>query len=699
MAHVRGRGFLMAALLVPVILVATASCASGPGSAVGAEAGTAADGAGGDGFGGGRFTEIAAEPQSPRDGSTVTMLPLRIVMELDEPSRSAYTLALYTDPERPEESRVHTADALSVEDLSEPGVRIPDEILVDGTRYYYRLEGGTEAVSELFSFSLALSMEVPDVLGPSDGTVTFDRTPLLRVAGTGRFEFELQALDPDSGEPRAGSGRSRRFTGGGETPVPEPLDFGSARRWRVRRPGENGPAGPWSEWRSFRVFRDFTVEPVSPGYGLPSISLRPYVAVTPVPGAAEYRFELYRLPVDAPASLPAGQALLELSTADAHFTVGEVPGPESLVEGASYAYRVRPANDSGDRLDWFGPFAFRGGATGVEMQAVLRPGEVAEFSLGGDQASPGGWEAPFAVRLTRPFAMAERETTNRDFARVLNWALASGRARVAGERIVAVPDPGSGEEQAGGADPVVLLYLEDLLVGRQFGLTIAPDPPRLEPLAGREDHPVVGVTWHGAIAFANYYSILSGRPPVYDLETGAWDRDAAGYRLPTEAEWAYAAGGAGDLAFPWGGPLLRNRANYFRSGDPFEAPTPPFTGAGGPTTPAGFYDGSNRGGYATRSNASAEGVYDLVGNVWEWCYDWYARDPGTSEDQQLLVDPAGPEEPERDQFGVVHRVVRGTGWNTRVEAVRLRNRGRFDPGEGSYATGFRLIEPLSGSGP
>ncbi|MFW5785737.1 MAG: formylglycine-generating enzyme family protein, partial [bacterium] len=222
---------------------------------------------------------------------------------------------------------------------------------------------------------------------------------------------------------------------------------------------------------------------------------------------------------------------------------------------------------------------------------------------------------------------------------------------------------------------------------------------RLAVVEAREDHPVVGVTWYGAIAFAAYYSVLTGASPVYDLDVGSWDTDRAGYRLPTEAEWEYAATAGGDSAYPWGQSLSPARANYFRSGDPFEAVTPPYTARGGPTTPVAYYDGTSQDGYETLPNSAPSGQYDLIGNVWEWCFDWYASGFGVAaeeipEDGTMLMDPTGPEEGEPDAFGVLQRVVRGTGWNTRVDSVLTRKRGRFDPGEGSYATGFRLVLDL-----
>jgi formylglycine-generating enzyme required for sulfatase activity len=132
--------------------------------------------------------------------------------------------------------------------------------------------------------------------------------------------------------------------------------------------------------------------------------------------------------------------------------------------------------------------------------------------------------------------------------------------------------------------------------------------------------------------------------------------------------------------------LVANRTNYYRSFDPFEDVNEPYTRAGGPTTPVAYYTGANRGGYPTATNASPAGVFDLVGNVWDWVFDYY--DPaGYDVGEEPRVDPAGVELSE-------YRAVRGGAWNTRSEDLYLYNRGRFEPGRTSFSIGFRAVRTI-----
>lgn len=159
----------------------------------------------------------------------------------------------------------------------------------------------------------------------------------------------------------------------------------------------------------------------------------------------------------------------------------------------------------------------------------------------------------------------------------------------------------------------------------------------------RRNHPVVLVSWNDAVAFAQW----------------------AGKRLPTEAEWEKAARGglAGDV-YPWGQSQPDGTQSNF-------AQKP---GTVAPTT-------------AVKSFApNSFGLYDMVGNVWQWCADWYANDYYQNSPRE---NPAGP------VYGDC-RVRRGGSWNV-IQAFRLRvaNRGAFQPEKCAPNVGFRCALSLA----
>ena len=264
-------------------------------------------------------------------------------------------------------------------------------------------------------------------------------------------------------------------------------------------------------------------------------------------------------------------------------------------------------------------------------------------------------EVPIHTVLLSPFHIGKYEVTNQEYCDGLNDALSRGLVEVK-----------SGMVYANGVRAPLCETR-----GADKASRIAWDGKAFSVLDHRERHPMSCVYWEGATAYCNWLNLQNGLDPLYDLASGECDFSKKGFRLPTEAEWEYAArGGQKDpyRAFPWGDDENEDGtlANWPRSHDPYE------TGSYPNTTPVGFYNGElhrkedlgwpgSQETYQTRDGANPWGLYDMSGNVWEWVNDWhlnyyYAISP--------KANPHGPAmsetRPARD--GKHYHAVRGGCW-------------------------------------
>jgi formylglycine-generating enzyme required for sulfatase activity len=171
------------------------------------------------------------------------------------------------------------------------------------------------------------------------------------------------------------------------------------------------------------------------------------------------------------------------------------------------------------------------------------------------------------------------------------------------------------------------------------------------------NNPVEQVRWSDAVRFCNKRSELEGLQPCYDLKTWRCNFDASGYRLPTEAEYEYAARGGTTAGF--------------LSGD-------------APDKLGDFaWFEKNSGGHPRavgQKQPNAWGLYDVCGNVWEWCNDFYQVDYYASAAQQ---DPRGPDQGKT-------KVVRGGSWRAPAENCRLGYRYNENPGYADVCFGYDI---------
>jgi formylglycine-generating enzyme required for sulfatase activity len=185
-------------------------------------------------------------------------------------------------------------------------------------------------------------------------------------------------------------------------------------------------------------------------------------------------------------------------------------------------------------------------------------------------------------------------------------------------------------------------------------------------IAQEDTHPVVLVSWYDAVNYCNWRSEREGLAPAYTIRGTAvtWNRDSGGYRLPTEAEWEYAARAGTATPFHTGAGITREQAN-FNSAYPYKG--------GAPEAP-------REATVAADSFApNTWGLYNMHGNVWEWCWDVYgAYQEGASSEAR----------------NTAYRSRRGGGWSYAGQYLRSAYRSYGAAPSAYNSTGFRLARSL-----
>lgn len=262
------------------------------------------------------------------------------------------------------------------------------------------------------------------------------------------------------------------------------------------------------------------------------------------------------------------------------------------------------------------------------------------FQMGDPFSEGDSDELPVHEVEVSGFYLQQTEVTNAQIAEVLNWAIGQGLVNASAGSVENLE--GDGQE---------LLDLDG------FDSEISWDGSELIVESGKGNHPVGEVSWYGAMAYCHYLTRWEGGlTQAVDLGDWSIDWNATGYRLPTEAEWEKAARGrvAGER-YPVGNSIDSSLANY--------------DGSEGGTVAVGSYP------------ATGYDLYDLAGNVYEWCADWYDSDYYETSGA-AGSDPKGP-------ASGSHRVFRGGGWNSNAQYCRSASRVRFPPSFSLGNNGFR----------
>ncbi len=316
-------------------------------------------------------------------------------------------------------------------------------------------------------------------------------------------------------------------------------------------------------------------------------------------------------------------------------------------ENTTYDYRVRSENPMGFS-EYSDIVTTTTGTFALSNEPELVDVTAGSFTMGGTDGDDD--EQPVRnITLTHDFKISKFEITNAEYCELLNWAL--GKGKVKGMLL------SSFEYSDDAVDYETILQIPE-----ESDLQIEFDDFNkiFTVIAGQEDYPITGVTWYGAAIYTNWLGILKSDTPLYN---SSWSCDVysqIGYRLPTEAEWEFAALGG------------NSPNNYTYSGS-------------NTVEDVAWYIANATGAQTVGGKTANElNTYDMSGNLAEWCNDNYG-----AYDESQTTDPEGPVSGTRN-------VVRGGSWEYEAYYLRNKNRSECKPdlsyGKTNVNIGFRIIK-------
>jgi formylglycine-generating enzyme required for sulfatase activity len=306
---------------------------------------------------------------------------------------------------------------------------------------------------------------------------------------------------------------------------------------------------------------------------------------------------------------------------------------------------------------------------GETVAMVFVPG--GSFQMGDSKGDGYSDEIPVHTVTLDSFYMGKYEVTNGQYCQYLNYALGSSIYVSSGEVY------GSGNNQLYCDTSTRSSYSQIAYSGGVFSV-------RTKGGRNMSNDPMVQVSWYGSVAYCNWRSQQEGKEQCYNLSTWVCDFNKHGYRLATEAEWEYAArGGLSGKRFPWGDTISHSQANYksyWSEGHPYYPYDVSPTQGYHPTWNDGIMPYTSPVG---SFSANGFGVYDMTGNVWEWCNDRYSS---------VYYSSSPPNNPTGPTSGI-GCVLRSGSWIDVAPYCRVAYRGGYYhlPYHLTSYYGFRVV--------